>query len=234
MGLAHSPSIVMNGLVLALDAGNTKSYPGSGTTWTDLSGNGYGGSLVGATTYSTSPSRFDTNATLITEANHLSTSSLITFADASEYTLDFWVKLRSGATATYHSLAGRGTSAPWLTLFTNNTAGNSWYLTYREDISGTYNNGSTQTYNIQQNWINITVSVNSNRNLNFYFNGTFSETKTPTSTLFYVNRIAGGYASGGNAYALQGSIASSKMYNRTLTASEIQQNFNAIRSRYGI
>jgi hypothetical protein len=40
MGLAHSPpSIVMNGLVLCLDAANSKSYPGSGTTWTDLSGN---------------------------------------------------------------------------------------------------------------------------------------------------------------------------------------------------
>ena len=38
MGLAHSPRIVTDGLVLALDAGNTKSYPGSGATWTDLSG----------------------------------------------------------------------------------------------------------------------------------------------------------------------------------------------------
>jgi hypothetical protein len=43
--LAHSPSIVMNGLVLCLDAGNSKSYPGSGTTWTDLSGNGNTGTL---------------------------------------------------------------------------------------------------------------------------------------------------------------------------------------------
>ena len=34
MGLAHSPRIVTDELVLALDAGNTKSYPGSGTTWT--------------------------------------------------------------------------------------------------------------------------------------------------------------------------------------------------------
>ena len=40
MGLAHSPRIVTDGLVLLLDAGNTKSYPGSGTTWSDLSGNG--------------------------------------------------------------------------------------------------------------------------------------------------------------------------------------------------
>ena len=46
MGLAHSPRIVTDGLVLALDAGNTKSYPGSGTTWTDLSGNSNTGTLT--------------------------------------------------------------------------------------------------------------------------------------------------------------------------------------------
>ena len=46
MGLAHSPRIVTDGLVLALDAGNTKSYPGSGTAWNDISGNGNTGTLT--------------------------------------------------------------------------------------------------------------------------------------------------------------------------------------------
>jgi hypothetical protein len=52
MALAHSPSIVTSGLVLCLDAANPKSYPGSGTTWTDLSGNGNNGTLVNGPTYS--------------------------------------------------------------------------------------------------------------------------------------------------------------------------------------
>ena len=52
MGLAHSPKIVTNGLVLCLDAGNTKSYPGSGTAWTDLSGRGNNGTLTNGPTYS--------------------------------------------------------------------------------------------------------------------------------------------------------------------------------------
>ena len=52
MGLAHSPRIVTDGLVLCLDAGNTKSYPGSGTTWTDLSGNGNTGTLTNGVGYS--------------------------------------------------------------------------------------------------------------------------------------------------------------------------------------
>ena len=46
MGLAHSPRLVTDGLVLCVDAANTKSYPGSGTTWTDLSGKGNDGSLI--------------------------------------------------------------------------------------------------------------------------------------------------------------------------------------------
>ena len=46
MGVAYNSKIVTDGLVLCLDAGNSKSYPGSGTTWTDLSGNGNNGTLV--------------------------------------------------------------------------------------------------------------------------------------------------------------------------------------------
>lgn len=52
MALNHSPKIVTNGLVLYLDAANQKSYPGSGTTWTDLSGNGNTGTLTNGPTFS--------------------------------------------------------------------------------------------------------------------------------------------------------------------------------------
>lgn len=51
MGLTHSPKIVTNGLVLALDAANNKSYPGSGVTWYDLSGNGNNGTLTNGPTF---------------------------------------------------------------------------------------------------------------------------------------------------------------------------------------
>jgi hypothetical protein len=51
MGLSHSPSIITQNLVLCLDAANPKSYPGSGTTWTDLSGNGNTGTLVNGVGY---------------------------------------------------------------------------------------------------------------------------------------------------------------------------------------
>jgi len=53
------PSIVTDGLVLHLDAGDSASYPGSGTTWTDLSGNGNNGTLFGTPSYTASPGYFD-------------------------------------------------------------------------------------------------------------------------------------------------------------------------------
>lgn len=52
MSYSNGPRIVTNGLVLYLDAGNSKSYPGSGTVWNDLSGNGNNGTLVNGPTYS--------------------------------------------------------------------------------------------------------------------------------------------------------------------------------------
>ena len=51
MALVHSPKIVTDDLVLYYDAANTKSYPGTGTTWTDLSGNGVTGTLVNGATF---------------------------------------------------------------------------------------------------------------------------------------------------------------------------------------
>ena len=51
MALSHSPKIVTDGLVLCLDAGDGKSYSGSGTTWYDRSGNGNNGILVNGPTF---------------------------------------------------------------------------------------------------------------------------------------------------------------------------------------
>ena len=51
MGLSHSPRIVTDGLVFCLDAANIRSYPGTGTTWTDLKG-GNEGTLTNGPTFS--------------------------------------------------------------------------------------------------------------------------------------------------------------------------------------
>ena len=52
MSISYNPRVITDGLVLCLDAGNTKSYPGSGSTWYDLSGNGNDHTLIGSPGYS--------------------------------------------------------------------------------------------------------------------------------------------------------------------------------------
>jgi hypothetical protein len=231
--LSGGPNIVTNGLVLYLDAANVKSYVSGSTTWTDVSGNGRGGNLIGSASFTTGPEAFNTNCTTITDIGYLTPSSQITFADASSYTFDFWVKMRASAQATLHSLSGRGSTNPWLLINTNSTGGLSWDIRFRDD-TGVYNNFSTITGTSIQNWTNVTVTADTSRNLSLYVNGVFRQTIVLTTSLFFVSRIAGGYSSGANQYNLQGSLASSKFYNRTLSATEALQNYNATKTRFGL
>jgi hypothetical protein len=89
MGVYAGPEINESGLVLCLDAGNTKSYPGSGTTWTDLSGNGNTGTLVNGPTYSSANGGsivFDgSNDYIQTNFNYSLTSSNTEFTCAAWY-----------------------------------------------------------------------------------------------------------------------------------------------------
>jgi hypothetical protein len=229
MAFHYSPKIVNSGLVLYMDPINSKSYTGTGLTWSNLT-SGSLGNLYGSSSYNSTTKSFDTNATAITNDYGIFSPS-ITFVDGSEYTLDFWVKLRSGATS-YNSLCGRGATTQWLPLFLISTT--SWFLRYRE-TSGTYNDFTSITDINLQNWTNITLVIKSTRVVSLYINGNFRESiSTPISTVFNITRLASGYSSGGNYYPLQGSISATKIYNRSLSSTEVLQNFNALKSRFGL
>ena len=234
MGISGGPDMIQDGLVLSLDASDLNSYVSGSSTWTDLTGNGWGGDLIGSASFISWPDRFDTNCTTINNTGYLSTSSQLTFDDASSYTVDFWIKMRANAQATNHSLLGRGTTSPWLLIDTNSTTGLSWSVRFR-DVSGTYYTFSTISDTNIQSWTNVTMTADTSRNLSLYVNGVFRQTLNVTSSsLLYVRRIAGGYSSGGNFYNFQGSLASAKLYNKTLSATEILQNYNAQKTRFGI
>ena len=101
MGLAHSPRIVTDELVLALDAGNTKSYPGSGTTWTDLIGSN-NGTLTNGPTYSS-----DDGGSIVFDGSNdyvqLSASSDLNFGTGN-FTIEGW--FNKGATTANLALLG--------------------------------------------------------------------------------------------------------------------------------
>ena len=235
MAVGYNPRIVTDGLVLALDAGNTKSYPGIGTAWTDLSGNGNNGSLVNGVGYSNGSLSFD-------GVNDVVDGTINGSIFTGNFTQSAWVyKLNANRT--------------WEGVFTNSSpATNDTYLM-------TFGNGSAEApfnsvgvnrvgiSNVGvfldigthiNRWLNITITkTGSTLNIYCYKDGTLlqnSGTITWNGGNFATtnNYQIGRHWAGGSVVPLEGNVANVTLYNRALTASEIQQNFNATRSRYSI
>jgi hypothetical protein len=238
MGVAYNSRIVTDGLVLALDAGNTKSYPGSGTTWTDLSGFGRNGTLTNMEIpgdYSSSVGYFDFS---LDEWVDCSLSSGLT--GTSSWTMEAWFKVNGApSNVLWQNVIvdtdATGSSANMIAVDYGGYHGgsqNQLVYTSRPSTGGSYTNllGPVLTQGV---WYYASAVRNGTTDTKLYTNGTLSSTYSgdiPTATQPLV-RIA--RWTDGTGYS-NVSISSVKIYNRALTASEVQQNFNANRSRFGI
>jgi hypothetical protein len=233
--------IVTDGLVLNLDAGNPASYPGSGTTWSDLSGNGKNGTLLNGVGYSGDNGGslvFDRVDDYVVLTNSYSSPSLPT--GSSPRTLISCFKTGASFGFPYEHIIHYGSAATdqayGITLY--NISG-SYYIT-NHTWSGTsyFTNYPVSTNTIY--FVAVTYNDTSTPRNTFFVNGTFGTTgfsqgkvadySINTGTGFQLHlgtRVSPGEYFGGSIYFTQ-------VYNKALTASEIQQNFNAIRSRYGI
>lgn len=231
MSLEHGASIVTNGLVLCLDAGNTKSYPGTGTTWTDLSGLGNNGTLTNGPTYSSANS-----GSLVFDG----TNDNVSFGEklnqtTSNFSMSAWVKSTSTAAGNNNGIIYKKyTGYSYIAGYRLNMPNGAFDVEIADGTSHSqltagsgYNNGT---------WWNVTATIIRGSSLNLYANGvligtaaqTFTTTIDSTGTPFCLASLAGQY----HIYA--GSMSYVSMYNRALSASEITQNFNALRGRYGI
>jgi hypothetical protein len=256
----NSPRIVTNGLVLYVDAANPKSYPGSGTTWKDLSGNAYNGTIVGSPTYSTTNAgQFTLNGTSQYVDFGSILNSVFTGATA-KFTLSTWVRLTNSAADVTHELFGKYTAPPVDTshrmffssirnITANNYGGIKIDIVYYGDGAGSihrYLRGSTtiQTnvwYNIVYTYDNTITTNNGLDRVGIYLNG-IAETRTMVSAIGTFASIQAGstplclFAAenmAGNASGfLQGAGAIAMIHNRVLTQAEITQNYNATKGRY--
>lgn len=155
--------------------------------------------------------------------------NLISFADQDPYTFEFWCRLDPGRATTFQTLTGVGTTvAPWLSVFPGS---GTFDIRYRQS-GGTYYNTSTLTHDLN-NWTHIVASVDTSRNVRYYIDGLLKATVNPTTTLFNVNRLGGGYASGNYRYSWQGDIAVAKIHSKTFSADEAAQNYEALKIRFG-
>jgi hypothetical protein len=217
--------IVTSGLVLNLDAAQTASYPGSGTTWTDLSGNGNNGTLVNGPTFDSANGGslvFDgTNDYVICNTNGLATGANVL------HSLEMWVNFNAIQTGRW-----------WLALIGQFGNGAEHWIgvSATSQQIGNWGEGSGQTsVNLLGNnqWINITSTFDGST-YSVYVNGSFgsSSPSTPqfnfTNTNFTISPLYGG------EIPFNGKVASARIYNRALTSTEVTQNFNCLRMRYGI
>jgi hypothetical protein len=230
--------IVTNGLILQLDPGKVESFRSTSTSFIDISDNTRNCSFIGAITYDSTSSSllFDSPATTVDNRIALAAAGIdntIFFTDGSEYTIEFWCKIASDAAATYHSIAGRGSTNPWLGIQKN---ASSYNLFFRQS-GGTYFFSTTINVSVFTGWTQVVFSVNTGRVVSYYINhanGTFIDTDTVTNTFFTINRLGAGYSSGGAYYAFDGNIGPINIYNRALSAAEVNNNFEALRDRFGI
>jgi hypothetical protein len=221
MGISYNPRTVTSGLVLYLDAANSKSYPGSGTTWTDLSGNGNNGTLVNGVGYSGSnlgSLSFDG----VDDVVNTSYSPQL-----NDFTIIAWFR-STGGTLNYNRIVDKDyVAGMWLGR--QNNIANSWGGGVLETSSpfGRY-------ITLTDNQWHMIVSRRQGTTHTIYGDGiTNSVSGTVSSTALSTARFSfGNWYNANNTQRLTGNIAQVSIYNRALTAQEIQQNFNATKSRF--
>lgn len=232
MGLGHSPSIVRDGLVLYLDAANPKSYPGSGTTWFDISGNGRNCSWVSTPSVGT-----DTGVKYFTTLGNRClgpASNSLGITNTSGYTIFLMVKqlsLAGAAAFKFYSPAGRGIFAH-ATWIDNNIYFDQGGCCSSDTRTNTASGGISE-------WTILVFRRFANSSTRSIIkNNSILVTNTATASDINLNSTALDIASsdeyGGNSSVWNARLNSFVVYNRGLSDSEIEKNFNALRGRFGV
>jgi hypothetical protein len=231
MSFSNGPTIVTNGLVLALDAGDRNSYVSGSTTWIDLAGTN-NGTLTNGPTFNSGPGDsivFDGTNDFV---NITRPSQIITSGSIS---VSMWVRWTTTGTTT-------GTIQA---LIDNNHSNNplqGFIIQDRPDLSkkiqwGVHpnTNGATSSFQVGDGtWRHITGTYESG-SAKLYINGSLDglSTSEPNMATVQPNITLGKWQLGDSRY-LNGNISLTQIYNRALTASEVLQNYNATKGRFGL
>ena len=218
MALQHHPRIVSNGLIMYIDAANTRSYSGSGNTALGLI-TGIDGTLVngvGFTSANNGAFTFDGSNDYINFGNSSS-------AQQSSGTLSAWAKASSPGGGYRGIIAKQG----------------AYGLFYTDSVLVAYDWAAdaprSTGINIADNtWKNVVLTYQSgvSNGTRIYINGVSVLTTTIT-ILNQINNLFGGAEANASQCAAC-SVSSFNMYNRVLTAQEILQNYNATKKRFGL
>jgi hypothetical protein len=269
MAFGNGPRIVTDGLVLSLDAADRNSYPGSGTTWFDLSGNGNNSTLTNGPAFSSNK-----NGSIVLDGVNDRIDvpkSLNGFTYNIHYdlnwTIECWIYTNTfdGSPQTYKMIYGNYNGCNY-TVYKGNAAGITMYSTTNQsqislafnygprnispgsqcpDISTSWTNAQVGSYlwGLQNRWAHFVMTSDDGTTLKLYIDGTQigpdktvgfknSQNRIDNTLIATSNYSWGGDFTGNSANQIDFSIC--KIYNRPLSSSEIQQNYNAQKSRFGL
>jgi hypothetical protein len=223
--------IVREGLICYIDASIASSYPGSGTSITDLSGAGANGTINGSTSYVSSGMASYWNF-VAGNQNHISSGLSQNYLDI---TIVFYPDFSRVGSSGIASVLATGTSAsnqdkslrftgvngtgPWVTRNGGSADTNDWATSTSPTTYYINGSSSTSPTNLSSGW-NILGGGRTNTT-----NGAFA-----SNWAYYVG--SGGYNAENRGY--QGRVALMCLYNRVLSSSEQLQNYGALRSRFGL
>ena len=235
MGLEHSPSIVMNGLVLALDAANQRSYAGSGDTWYDLSSNINDATKVNSPNYITTAGGGFTFDGLGT--NYFNLDSKASLVNVNAGTVGGWVKFNNAPTSVNYvfiSYGGNASSGGFILDYLG-LDGPNYGISFDYWVGGVYY-GNAITYANSAQFTNINIHLMATWNasqINLYINGNLLKTTNVSGTMTTqsILRIS---SENNRTRGVNGTVYNCSIYNRALTAQEIRQNYNATKKRYGL
>lgn len=227
--------IVTDGLVLYLDAANPKSYPGTGNTWIDISNNGYNGTLANGSIY-TSNNMGSIYFDGINDYVNISSDVYLKSLQV-PMTICGWFKTGSSLTG-YQTILGQYWDASFsrLVKLVRLNSGTLWYYTSTSS-GGSQGAGMSFSCTINTAYffaIRVGGSIAS-PTLSMRLNST-TELKSLTALSSTPNTVYPIYLGNSDIKSeyFSGNIFTISIYNRELSTSEIDKNFNALRGRYGI
>ena len=225
--------IVQSGLVLNLDAGASTSYPGSGTAWTDLSASGNNATISNNTFNSGESFTLNSNSNNTVPGTSLNITG-------GNFTMEAWVYPigtsytgGDGQIFTQDSGDNNGNGWQWRITNSTNIMNFIYWTTSARGTAASISSSTAITYN---RWYQFIVTYNGTT-IKLYQNTTEVASANPSASL-YGSTVPIGIGMFNRTLSFgdifNGKIASIKCYTRALTASEVSQNFNAIRGRFGI
>jgi hypothetical protein len=235
MGFYRGPHIVTDGLVLSLDAGNTKSYQSGSTTWFDKSGRGNNGTLTNGPTFSSA-----NGGSIVFDGSNDFVVIPFIFNTSTNYTIEVTTKCNTMITDpspqnrqtiwSFSSGSSQGFQLLDLEIWNDGvTSFNGDNVNFNASIIGAFfpiGANNLRTYTLSKSGTNQAWYIDA------VFRANATQTYTGTSEFFKLGSRGGG--STGTGQQWNGLTYSAKIYNRALSAAEVQQNFDATKSRYGL